>query len=213
MKLKEYLDSIDGSLSAQKRIILTALWESGKSWPRPWVASSDLLGLDGVGKYFDRRIRELRDDKGCDIESGRDKNGDHAYRLVSTKLKPANPRKYLTSNQKKKLIQDAGGQCVVCGSTIGLQADHKVPLSRGGTHGTSNWQVLCVGCNVAKRGSCHGCSDDCKECPWAFPESNGVQVGVRVPKTLAKRLADVAGQSPKAQEKFILAAIKKSLSR
>lgn len=82
MKLKEYLDSIDGSLSAQKRKILTALWESGKSWPRPWVASSDLLGLDGVGKYFDRRIRELRDDKGCDIESGRDKNGDHAYRLV-----------------------------------------------------------------------------------------------------------------------------------
>lgn len=101
---------------------------------------------------------------------------------------------------------------MVCGSTTGLQADHKIPLSRGGKHSKGNWQVLCVGCNVAKRGSCQGCNDDCKKCPWAFPESTGVQVGVRLPKSLAKRLAENAGNSPKAQEKFILAAIKKSLS-
>jgi hypothetical protein len=55
--------------------IITKLW-SGK-----WATSSSLLKLTGQ-KYFDRRIRELRDEYGFDIES---KNvfGEWSYRLVS----------------------------------------------------------------------------------------------------------------------------------
>ena len=163
--------------------VLKQLWGESPSFPKVWVPSSVLLRITRQ-KYFDRRIRELRDNKGCDIETSH-VSGEHSYRLVSSKLKTANPRIYLSSKDKKSLFKSAKNQCQVCGVTLdkgvrGLQADHKIPLIRGGDHNSSNWQALCNECNVAKRRSCQGCQDKCLECPWAFPEKIGVPVPIRV---------------------------------
>lgn len=41
--------------------------------------------------------------------------------------------------------------CVFCQSTINIQADHIIPLSRGGRHSEGNLQPLCQSCNLEKR--------------------------------------------------------------
>ena len=47
------------------------------------------------------------------------------------------------------LIRD-GGRCRECHSSINLQIDHIVPLSKGGTSEESNLQTLCRRCNRRK---------------------------------------------------------------
>lgn len=41
-------------------------------------------------------------------------------------------------------------RCAACGETSGIQVDHIIPFSRGGTSDVSNLQPLCAGCNYYK---------------------------------------------------------------
>lgn len=41
--------------------------------------------------------------------------------------------------------------CVMCESTKNIQADHIIPLSRGGRHSEGNLMPLCQSCNLSKR--------------------------------------------------------------
>ena len=184
MNFREYLAQLPtrGKLSEVKLKILTRLWgENTIPFPKPWVSSTELLGLTGQ-KYFDRRARELREKLGCDLESSyREDLKDYAWRLRSTTLATPQSREYLTNQQKLKLFQENRFTCAVCGQTLlpglrGLQADHKRPLSRGGKNLIGNWQPLCIRCNVGKRRACQGCDLPCEECSWAFPEIVGVSV-------------------------------------
>lgn len=43
--------------------------------------------------------------------------------------------------------------CRQCGSIVGLECDHIVPLHRGGTNDSSNLQSLCKDCHAAKSAS------------------------------------------------------------
>ncbi|MDG1950424.1 MAG: HNH endonuclease signature motif containing protein [bacterium] len=70
----------------------------------------------------------------------------------------------------------------------GLQADHKVPLSRGGTNDLSNWQAICNTCNVIKRRACQGCSIDCQTCAWAHPVEGTESVVLSLSSSLLKSL-------------------------
>ncbi|NIJ61139.1 HNH endonuclease [Qipengyuania flava] len=185
------LERIKGKLSAVKYQILSTLWDAGGEFPRGWVASSHLLELTGQ-KYFDRRVRELRDELGIDIET-KHIHGEHHYRLLSDNIKAANPRLYLSEAQKKALFRREENTCQVCGARVeagvrGLQADHKVPLIRGGSHDESNWQSLCNVCNVAKRRACQNCELDCYKCPWAFPGELGMTLSLQLPRELFDRV-------------------------
>lgn len=188
-EFEAYLEQL-GKLSNVKLLILKTLWMAGDTFPRNWVKSQKLLSLTDQ-KYFDRRIRELHDQLGCDIETQYHEGG-HAYRLNSLNLKKSNPRHYLTGSQKKLLFEKCANRCQVCNKVIvagvkGLQADHKIPLSRGGSHEEDNWQPLCNSCNVSKRSACAGCDLDCHQCPWAFPEKLGPLIVIRIPKSLADK--------------------------
>lgn len=198
MKLEAYLQSL-GKLSQVKTQILTALWhENPTRFPRGWVSSSKILALTNQ-KYFDRRIRELRDQDGCDIETGF-MNGKSAYRLVSGEIKPVAKRAYLSEKQKKQLYQSQDYQCQICNKQLfadssgsfAPQADHKVPLSRNGSHQSDNWQTICVECNVGKRRACQGCEAVCVVCPWAFPEKTGVLINLAISKELFGKLVNRA---------------------
>lgn len=198
MTFEQYIQSLPSVPSEVKSLILKRLWQEGSRFPRDWVRSSELLSLTGQ-KYFDRRVRELRDETGCDIETGT-VSGEHAYRLISPNVNVANPRSYLSEAQKRSLFQAAAGRCAVCDRTFesglrGLQADHKVPLKRGGSHEQSNWQPLCVECNVGKRKACADCDLDCGTCPWAFPERVGRRIIAQVPGNLETALRAYAAAS------------------
>lgn len=213
--LQSYLASI-GALSDVKDLILRRLWGSDAApFPKPWVASSVLLDLTNQ-KYFDRRIRELRDELGCDIET-KHQGGEHSYRICSERMNSAKPREYLTETEKKALFARYNYTCQICGKRLppgvrGLQADHKVPLIRGGSHQASNWQPICNECNVGKRGACADCGDDCQRCPWAYPETVGRVTLLRLPPDVLEALSQRFGSDQTNLEREVIALLKTGLN-
>jgi HNH endonuclease len=196
MDFEEYLSQlpVKKAPTGVKLKILKRLWHKDKTpFPKPWVSSSELLELTQQS-YFDRRTRELREQLGCDVESGYNKDlKDHAWRLTSSTLSAPQNRKALTGLQKNKLFERYNFACAVCGQVVtpgltGLQSDHKKPLSRGGSNNFDNWQPLCSRCNVGKRSACQDCELPCGECSWAFPETNGISVLTSISNLLIMRL-------------------------
>ena len=186
MTLEDYLENLNKTkkLSEVKRLIIIELWGEG-TFPSAWVSSAHLLKVTNQ-KYFDRRTRELRDEHGVDLDQGV-VGGEHSYRMLSSKIQQTNTRAYLSAKDKNNLFNGQNYTCQVCGiispsGVRGLQADHQIPLSRGGQNDASNWQSLCNECNVAKRRACQGCSETCKTCHWAFPNSNEMPITIRLPK-------------------------------
>jgi 5-methylcytosine-specific restriction endonuclease McrA len=214
MSVENYIKRVsEKGLSEVKQIILQTLWGDGTVFPSEWIASSYLLEITQQ-KYFDRRTRELRDQHGCDIET-KYINGEHHYRLCSEVLKAANPRLYLSASEKKRLFARENYTCQICGIKTdpglrGIQADHKMPLSRGGTHKFDNWQSLCNECNVAKRRACQKCEEDCSSCSWAFPAIEGIPLVVRLPKEAFDYVTEKSHLEPKWLEKLVLDEISRS---
>jgi len=222
-EFERYVDEIQNNLltkagkpkklSTVKVLILRTLWNASASFPRDWVTSQALNDLTKQ-KYFDRRVRELRDQNGCDVETGI-YEGSHAYRLRSDTIAGAFDRTYLTDKQRKKLFADYAFSCAACGLKFsaenysGLQADHKVPLIRGGGSEIANWQPLCISCNVAKRRSCQGCKVDCITCAWAFPEQLGQTFSIQLEQNTGAKLQDVARRRSKTPHSIIVEAIQK----
>ncbi|SRR6266851_5164897 len=50
----------------------------------------------------------------------------------------------------KYFISQQGSKCASCGSTEILEIDHIIPISKGGSSGVENLQVLCHSCNRKK---------------------------------------------------------------
>jgi 5-methylcytosine-specific restriction endonuclease McrA len=51
---------------------------------------------------------------------------------------------------KRTVWERCGGRCVECGAEQGLEFDHVIPLSLGGSSSERNLQLLCAECNRAK---------------------------------------------------------------
>lgn len=217
MTFAHFLSLLPSKPSDVQRLLLERLWNEGEGFPRGWVTSAELLELSGQ-KYFDRRLRELRDETGLEIDSARDEQGAYAWRLKSMNLGVANPRTYLSSAVKRALFERYEGRCAVCGQQVeaglrGLQADHKVPLVRGGGEELSNWQPLCVDCNVGKRRACAGCALDCSVCPWAFPERSGHRLAVWLSEETLRRLNDAAEREGRSLSEVVESLLQKGLKR
>ena len=212
--LQAYLRGLE-ALSGVKKKIIRRLWGSNKKpFPKDWIRSSELLRLTGQ-KYFDRRIRELRDELGCDIETA-PQEGEHSYRLRTSNRTASKPRGYLATSKKRALFEKFKFSCQICGKVEtggvrGLQADHKIPLQRGGKNSEENWQPICNECNVGKRGACEGCEAECKRCPWAFPESVGRVTLLRLPPSVLEALGKRSGGDQKKLEKNVIEILKKDL--
>lgn len=221
MIFQEYISRLptNKKLSEVKLIILKRLWAKDQdTFPKPWVSSDELLKLTGQ-KYFDRRTRELRDQMGCDLESTyQEKFSGHAWRIKSSNLAPPQDRNYLTQAQKVKMFAQSNYCCAICKVKTdpgirGLQADHKVPISRGGSNSLENWQPLCNSCNVGKRRACEGCKLDCKTCSWAFPEIVGVNTMVSISEEVLKQISIYSNNSGEATNKIMEDAAKYYLDK
>jgi len=56
----------------------------------------------------------------------------------------------VTTKEMKRIWNSA---CVYCGATENINADHVVPIAKGGSHGIGNLQPLCKSCNSSKGAS------------------------------------------------------------
>jgi len=79
----------------------------------------------------------------------------HRYRFDGGLGKPVNVAHLKRSRggswtRKAKQHKANNVQCVRCGAIANLEADHIVPLHRGGTNDASNIQSLCVACHREK---------------------------------------------------------------
>ncbi len=195
-------------LSDVKTIILKVL-SSGE-----WVSSFKLLKITKQ-KYFDRRIRELRDELGYDIETG-NQNGEAHYRLKSDTRLPLKLRTYLGARERKELLRSNPASCAICGCKFSQSKksvfDHRVPLIRGGAGDILNYQLLCVDCNNQKRSQCRGCDLDCATCFLAYPEKFPPAIMLRIlDKNEYARIQEAAQKEKLTIEQFFLNSYKKLL--
>lgn len=69
------------------------------------------------------------------------------YLLKRRTLKKNNGVYKIRNSFLKKLYNSS---CIVCGDTNDIEADHIIPIARGGTHSEGNLQPLCGICNPSK---------------------------------------------------------------
>ena len=62
----------------------------------------------------------------------------------------ANAAGTCSAEQLKARFDYYGNRCAVCGSDEKLHADHRIPLSRGGSNHPANFIPLCQSCNLSK---------------------------------------------------------------
>lgn len=62
----------------------------------------------------------------------------------------ANAHGSFSGREWKELVLHYRGRCGYCGVEASLQADHRIPLSRGGTNYISNIMPACARCNTRK---------------------------------------------------------------
>jgi 5-methylcytosine-specific restriction endonuclease McrA len=158
-------------LSVSKYVLIKELWgQDSDPFPKPWVEGKRLMEITEQ-KNYDRRVRELKDEMGFDIESASN-NSKHCYRLKSVSRTTSHIRINVTTKIKEELFINYNNQCNFCGDpgTKKIQADHRIPVIRGGKNNIENLQPLCSHCNIIKRNSCSGCEDNCQNCSLAYPE-------------------------------------------
>lgn len=143
--------------SARNKILEHFLKNVGKK-----ISTEELAEIAGIREYA-RRIRELRDEYGYDIQSHRDRNDLHPgeYILTSSTQRKSTERDISPALRAKILARD-GYTCQVCGAGAGephplnpkrkvrLQIDHIVPVSEGGSNEEDNLRVLCSVCNEGR---------------------------------------------------------------
>jgi hypothetical protein len=88
--------------------------------------------------------------------------------------------RYVSAATREAVMERDGRQCRSCAATEDLEIDHITPISRGGSGGEDNLQVLCRTCNRRKRVSL-GCADAEQVAPL-----NGEAVEQPVPRAGAR---------------------------
>lgn len=122
--------------------------------------SATLRTIAGGISEWARRVRELRDEEGFDIQTHNDRSDlkPGQYVLVSTKPKPAFERSI--SKETRAIVLDRNGfTCQMCGAAAGephlydngrktrLHLGHILDKSMGGDDSPSNLRAICSVCN------------------------------------------------------------------
>lgn len=174
-----------------------------------WHSKDELYNLTGQ-TYYDRRIRELRDEEGWKIEH-EIVDGEHGYRLTSPIKGKGKRRHYVSAKKRKEIFKRDNYTCELCGNKYDiseLQIDHKIPLYKGGSLEDDNLQTTCVECNVVKRGICKRCKkDDCVECYLAHPELMKNNILLNIPEKIYEKLSIISEKTGKSIHDIIIEKI------
>lgn len=178
-----------------KRIILQMLWDGAT------VLGDDILATVKQA-YYDRRIRELRDEDGWDIETTSLKNREGrtrpAYRLKSHVRGTGYKRPNISQEDRKFILKRDNFSCQICGISLkdgrnNPQIDHKVPLIRGGPSERGNYQAICSNDNLIKRSICRICTlPNCDNCYLAYPQKGANNIILKLSELENEQLTAVA---------------------
>ena len=124
------------------------------------VHNSALFEASGRQSEYTRRIREIRNEEGWEIQTYRDANDlrPDEYRLVSPPPEHSTPRfsRRISQRTRALVLQRNGMTCQLCGAGPGdvvvgkriqLVVDHIDPKLAGGSEEMTNLRVLCDVCN------------------------------------------------------------------
>lgn len=126
------------------------------------MTTQQISEVAGIRDY-QRRIRELRNEEGMQIQSYKDRLDlkPFEYILISLERLPAIERG-VSNSLRMEILERDGFTCQLCGRTGGdadpsnparkvrLVIDHEIPVEQGGTNERSNLRVLCSACNQAR---------------------------------------------------------------
>jgi 5-methylcytosine-specific restriction endonuclease McrA len=102
--------------------------------------------------YYEREREEViaRSKRWAEENPGKVKQAKANNRRKRRAAKHATPGSF-TTEEFKALCEDYGNKCLACGDTdTALEADHVVPLIKGGSDDIDNIQPLCGSCNRKK---------------------------------------------------------------
>lgn len=77
-------------------------------------------------------------------------NNPHVYRNTKQKRKVKLAQNGVYDITRKELKKLYESPCVYCANTKNIQADHVIPIARGGTHSIGNLVSACKTCNTSK---------------------------------------------------------------
>ncbi len=143
------------SEGSKKKILDCLLANVGKV-----LTAKQLQKAAGGAVEWGRRVRELRDEQGCQIQSHRDSAGlkPGEYRLISTKRIPAFSRN-ISKETRAYVLERNGYTCQMCGlaagdpdpfnpsRTVRLTMGHILDKSKSGTDDAANLRAVCTNCN------------------------------------------------------------------
>lgn len=124
------------------------------------IDSRELQEVSGWKAEWGRRVRELRDEQGYQIQSFKDSTDlkPGQYRMVSTKRVPAFSRA-ISKETRAFVLERNGHTCQMCGlaagdpdpfvpkRTVRLTMGHILDKSKGGKDTTDNLRAICTNCN------------------------------------------------------------------
>jgi 5-methylcytosine-specific restriction endonuclease McrA len=207
----EYVSSLNCRITRDgaKWKMLRALYEKEGNY----ISSDKMMEISGNQPEFARRLRELRDNCGANLEAVNSR-----WRLIDRNILESTEREYLTASQKKKLFETANYCCQICGDgpmkpgSRGLQADHRIPVISGGSSKfPDNWMALCWLCNIIKRRMVQGWKGEWESCPWAFPEKFDVILQVPISNNTFEKLRN-EGHTTESISKILGEFIEKDLA-
>lgn len=172
-------------------------------WDGEIILGDDILAAVKQA-YYDRRIRELRDEDGWDIETTWLKNREGkkrpAYCLRSHVRGKGIKRPHISSEDRRIVLERDKYTCQIDGNDLrdgrnNPQIDHKIPLIRDGKSAVENYQAICSNCNVIKRGICRMCNlPSCENCFLAYPEKGANNVPINLTGEESNHLTKIANK-------------------
>ena len=114
-----------------------------------WAADNEEKAAASKLAYYEREREEViaRSKKGAESHPEKVRQA-KANNLRKRRAARHASRGNFTVEEFKELCESYGNKCLACGDTEAvLEADHVVPLTKGGSDNISNIQPLCGSCN------------------------------------------------------------------
>ena len=126
--------------------------EEISEYKRRWAAYNEEKVAASRLAYYERNRAELiaRSKNWAESNPDKVKSAKANNRRKRRAARHASPGSF-TAEEFRALCEQYGNRCLACGDTEAvLEADHVVPLTRGGTDDIGNIQSLCGSCNRKK---------------------------------------------------------------